>query len=121
MQNEISIDGIKVSRNDKTTHERWSSKGIYLYTIFVTIITKATDVMSDYYIYIIVFVLVLSLIVCFYYSRIITKPLLKVNEATKKIMEFQFQDKLSIKSKMKLESFPLTLISSQKEWKGISI
>ncbi|MBL3363909.1 HAMP domain-containing protein, partial [Klebsiella pneumoniae] len=62
-------------------------------------ITKVTDVMSDYYIYIIAFVLILSLVVCLYYSRIITKPLLKINEATKKIMKFQFQDKLSIKSK----------------------
>ncbi|MEH7669978.1 HAMP domain-containing sensor histidine kinase [Bacillus sp. JJ689] len=62
-------------------------------------LTKATDIMSDYYIYIIAFVLVLSLIMSFYYSRIITKPLLKINEATKKIMEFEFQDQLSIKSK----------------------
>ncbi|MCI4253116.1 HAMP domain-containing histidine kinase [Bacillus sp. CCB-MMP212] len=62
-------------------------------------LTKASDLMSDYYIYIVAFVLVLSLIVSFYYSRIITKPLLKINEATKKIMEFDFQDQLSIKSK----------------------
>ncbi|PGQ44786.1 two-component sensor histidine kinase, partial [Bacillus thuringiensis] len=44
-------------------------------------LTKAADLMSDYYIYVIAFVLVLSLIVSFYYSRIITKPLLKINEA----------------------------------------
>ncbi len=62
-------------------------------------LTKAADLMSDYYIYVIAFVLVLSLIVSFYYSRIITKPLLKINEATKKIMKFEFQDQLSIKSK----------------------
>ncbi|PFL68403.1 two-component sensor histidine kinase [Bacillus cereus] len=62
-------------------------------------LTKAADLMNDYYIYVIAFVLVLSLIVSFYYSRIITKPLLKINEATKKIMKFEFQDQISIKSK----------------------
>ncbi|HFK1792673.1 HAMP domain-containing sensor histidine kinase [Bacillus pacificus] len=99
VQNEISIDGIKYLETIKPLMKDGQVKE-FIYTLSsLQPITKATDVMSDYYIYIIVFVLVLSLIVCFYYSRIITKPLLKVNEATKKIMEFQFQDKLSIKSK----------------------
>ncbi len=74
--------------------------------------------MSDYYIYIIVFVLVLSLIVCFITRELSLKPLLKVNEATKKIMEFQFQDKLSIKSKNEIESFPLTLIQLSERMEG---
>ncbi|WP_226545943.1 HAMP domain-containing sensor histidine kinase [Bacillus thuringiensis] len=99
VQHEISINGIKYLETIKPLMKDGQVKE-FIYTLSsLQPITKATDVMSDYYIYIIVFVLVLSLIVCFYYSRIITKPLLKVNEATKKIMEFQFQDKLSIKSK----------------------
>ncbi len=99
VQNEISIDGIKYLETIKPLMKDGQVKE-FIYTLSsLQPITKATNVMSDYYIYIIVFVLVLSLIVCFYYSRIITKPLLKVKEATKKIMEFQFQDKLSIKSK----------------------
>ena len=99
VHHEISINGIKYLETIKPLMKDGQVKE-FIYTLSsLQPITKATDVMSDYYIYIIVFVLVLSLIVCFYYSRIITKPLLKVNEATKKIMEFQFQDKLSIKSK----------------------
>lgn len=99
VQNEISINGIKYLETIKPLMKDGQVKE-FIYTLSsLQPITKATDVMSDYYVYIIAFVLVLSLVVSLYYSRIITKPLLKINEATKKIMEFQFQDKLSIKSK----------------------
>ncbi|QWG64891.1 HAMP domain-containing sensor histidine kinase [Bacillus mycoides] len=99
VQNEISINGIKYLETIKPIMKEGQVKE-FIYTLSsLQPITKATDVMSDYYVYIIAFVLVLSLIVSLYYSRIITKPLLKINESTKKIMEFQFQDKLSIKSK----------------------
>ncbi|MDA2194654.1 MULTISPECIES: sensor histidine kinase [unclassified Bacillus cereus group] len=99
VQNEISIDGIKYLETIKPLMQN-GQVNEFIYTLSsLQPITKVTDVMSDYYIYIIAFVLILSLVVCLYYSRIITKPLLKINEATKKIMKFQFQDKLSIKSK----------------------
>lgn len=99
VQNEISIDGIKYLETIKPLMQN-GQVNEFIYTLSsLQPITKVTDVMSDYYIYIIAFVLILSLVVCLYYSRIITKPLLKINEATKKIMQFQFQDKLSIKSK----------------------
>lgn len=99
VQNEISINGIKYVETIKPLMQEGEVKE-FIYTLSsLQPITKATGVMSDYYVYIIAFVLVLSLIVSLYYSRIITKPLLKINEATKKIMEFQFQDKLSIQSK----------------------
>ncbi len=99
VQNEIDINGIKYLETIKPILKDGQVKE-FIYTLSsLQPITKATDLMRDYYVYIIVFVLVLSLIVCFYYSRIITKPLLKINKAMKKIMEFQFQDKLSIKSK----------------------
>lgn len=99
VQNEISINGIKYLETIKPIMEDGQVKEFIYALSSLQPITKATDVMSDYYVYIIAFVLVLSLIVSLYYSRIITKPLLKINEATKKIMEFEFQDKLSIKSK----------------------
>ncbi|CAM4251610.1 HAMP domain-containing sensor histidine kinase [Bacillus albus] len=99
VQNEISINGIKYLETIKPLMKDGQVKE-FIYTLSsLQPITKATDIMSDYYVYIIAFVLVLSLIVSLYYSRIISKPLLKINEATKKIMEFQFKDKLSIKSK----------------------
>ncbi len=89
VQNEISIDGIKYLETIKPLMQN-GQVNEFIYTLSsLQPITKVTDVMSDYYIYIIAFVLILSLVVCLYYSRIITKPLLKINEATKKIMQFQ--------------------------------
>ncbi|MFK4311071.1 two-component system sensor histidine kinase VanS [Bacillus sp. RC242] len=99
VQNEISINGIKYLETIKPILKDGQVKEFIYSLSSLQPITKATDIMSDYYVYIIAFVLVLSLIVAFYYSRIITKPLLKINEATKKIMEFEFEDQLSIKSK----------------------
>ena len=65
VQNEISIDGIKYLETIKPLMKDGQVKE-FIYTLSsLQPITKATDVMSDYYIYIIVFVLVLSLIVCF--------------------------------------------------------
>ncbi|OUB36099.1 two-component sensor histidine kinase [Bacillus thuringiensis serovar yunnanensis] len=99
VQNEISINGIKYLETIKPLMKDGQVKE-FIYTMSsLQPITKATDIMIDYYVYIIAFMLVLSLVVSLYYSRTITKPLLKIKEATKKIMEFQFQDKLSIKSK----------------------
>ncbi len=84
VQNEISIDGIKYLETIKPLMQN-GQVNEFIYTLSsLQPITKVTDVMSDYYIYIIAFVLILSLVVCLYYSRIITKPLLKINEATKK-------------------------------------
>ncbi|MED3468092.1 HAMP domain-containing sensor histidine kinase [Bacillus thuringiensis] len=99
VQKEININGIKYLETVKPILKDGQVKEMIYSLSSLQPITKATELMSDYYIYIIAFVLVLSLIVSFYYSRIITKPLLKINEATKKIMKFEFQNQLSIKSK----------------------
>ncbi|MBS9805934.1 HAMP domain-containing protein [Bacillus toyonensis] len=98
-QKEILINGIQYIETIKPIIKNGQVQEIVYTLSSLQPLTKASDLMSDYYIYIVAFVLVLSLIVSFYYSRIITKPLLKINEATKKIMEFDFQDQLSIKSK----------------------
>lgn len=98
-QKEISINGIQYIETIKPIFKNGQVQEMVYTLSSLQPLTKATDLMSDYYIFIIVFVLVLSLFVSFYYSRIITKPLLKINETTKKIMEFEFQNKLSIKSK----------------------
>lgn len=98
-QKEISINGIQYIETIKPIIKNGQVQEMVYTLSSLQPLTKATDLMSDYYIYIIVFVLVLSLFVSFYYSRIITKPLLKINKATKKIMEFEFQNKLSITSK----------------------
>lgn len=98
-QSEIEISGIRYLETIKPILKNGQVEELIYTMSSLQPITKASDLMSDYYIYIVAFVLVLSLIMSFYYSRIITKPLLKINEATKKIMEFEFQNQLSIKSK----------------------
>ncbi|HDX9707610.1 TPA: HAMP domain-containing histidine kinase [Bacillus thuringiensis] len=116
-QNEVAINGIQYIETIKPIIKNGQVQEI-LYTLSsLQPLTKATDLMSDYYIYIILFVLFVSLIVCLYYSKIITKPLLKINEATKKIMKFEFKDKLPIKFKNEIGelSSNINLLSERME------
>ena len=54
---------------------------------------------QDYYIYIIAFVVVLIFLASFYYSKQIAKPLLKINDTTKKIAHLDFTEQIPITSK----------------------
>ncbi len=117
-QSEIEINGIKYLETIKPIMKNEQVKEIIYTMSSLQPITKATDLMSDYYIYIIAFVLALSLIVSFYYSRIITKPLLKINEATKKIMGFEFEDQLSIKSKNEIGELSSNINQLSERMKG---
>ncbi|MDA1771913.1 HAMP domain-containing sensor histidine kinase [Bacillus cereus] len=117
-QSEIEINGIKYLETIKPIMKNGQVKEIIYTMSSLQPITKATDLMSDYYIYIIAFVLVLSLIVSFYYSRVITKPLLKINEATKKIMGFEFEDQLSIKSKNEIGELSSNINQLSERMKG---
>ena len=47
-------------------------------------VDEAVQMVQDYYIYIIAFVVVLIFLASFYYSKQIAKPLLKINDTTKK-------------------------------------
>lgn len=65
IQSEIEINGIKYLETIKPIMKNGQVKEIIYTMSSLQPITKATDLMSDYYIYIIAFVLVLSLIVSF--------------------------------------------------------
>jgi len=62
-------------------------------------VDEAVQMIQDYYLYLIVFVLVLILLASFYYSKGIARPLLRINQMTKKITELDFSEKLPITSK----------------------
>ncbi|MDZ5608719.1 HAMP domain-containing sensor histidine kinase [Bacillus pseudomycoides] len=62
-------------------------------------VDEAVQMVQDYYMYIIVFVLILILFASFYYSKGIAKPLLQINNATKKIANLDFSEKIPITSK----------------------
>ena len=62
-------------------------------------VDEAIQMIQDYYLYLIIFVLVLILLASFYYSKGIARPLLRINQMTKKITELDFSEKLPITSK----------------------
>ncbi|MFT9869605.1 ATP-binding protein [Bacillus mobilis] len=62
-------------------------------------VDEAVQMVQDYYIYIIAFVVVLIFLASFYYSKQIAKPLLKINDTTKKIAHLDFTEQIPITSK----------------------
>ncbi|MEW4152000.1 HAMP domain-containing sensor histidine kinase [Bacillus thuringiensis] len=62
-------------------------------------VDEAVQMVQDYYIYIIAFVVVLIFLASFYYSKQIAKPLLKINDTTKKIAQLDFTEKIPSTSK----------------------
>ncbi|GGE64181.1 HAMP domain-containing sensor histidine kinase [Priestia taiwanensis] len=98
-QREISINGIQYIESVKPVIENGEAKE-FIYTLTsIQPLTKVTDLMKDYYGYIVAGVFLLTIIMCMYYSKIITKPLLRINDVTKKIINFDFQEKIPVTSK----------------------
>ncbi|HDR7633382.1 MULTISPECIES: sensor histidine kinase [Bacillus] len=62
-------------------------------------VDEAVQMVQDYYIYIVAFVVILIFLASFYYSKQIAKPLLKINDTTKKIAHLDFTEKIPITSK----------------------
>ncbi|UNP75966.1 HAMP domain-containing histidine kinase [Bacillus nitratireducens] len=62
-------------------------------------VDEAVQMVQDYYIYIVAFVVVLIFLASFYYSKQIAKPLLKINDTTKKIAHLDFTEQIPITSK----------------------
>ncbi|NBI28955.1 sensor histidine kinase [Chengkuizengella marina] len=61
-------------------------------------VNEAIDVMKDYYIYAAFVFLILIFILSMYYSRIISKPLIKINKVATKMSNLNFTEELEIKS-----------------------
>ncbi|EOO27515.1 hypothetical protein IIU_05896 [Bacillus cereus VD133] len=62
-------------------------------------VDEAVQMIQDYYIYLVIFVLLLIGLVSFYYSKKISKPLLQINDATKKIADLDFSETIPITTK----------------------
>ncbi|MBM7679816.1 signal transduction histidine kinase [Gracilibacillus alcaliphilus] len=54
---------------------------------------------KEYYIYIVLFVVALVLLAAFYYSKGIARPLLRINDATKRMTNLDFPEKITVQSK----------------------
>ncbi|WP_340009368.1 HAMP domain-containing sensor histidine kinase [Paenibacillus sp. FSL K6-0276] len=61
-------------------------------------VDEAVQMLKDYYVYMIALVLLLIVFVSLYYSRKIARPLLQINETTKRIANLDFSKKIQIKS-----------------------
>lgn len=59
-------------------------------------VNEAMLVLKDYYVYALIIVFFVIILLSFYYSKIIVKPLIKMNRVTKKMANFDFSEKLPI-------------------------
>ncbi|MES5939321.1 MULTISPECIES: ATP-binding protein [unclassified Bacillus cereus group] len=62
-------------------------------------VDEAVQMIKDYYVYLIIFVLILIVLISFYYSKKIAKPLLQINDTTKKIAGLDFSEMIPITTK----------------------
>ncbi|MGG2111237.1 HAMP domain-containing sensor histidine kinase [Lysinibacillus pakistanensis] len=62
-------------------------------------VDEAVQMIKDYYVYLIIFVLLLIVLVSFYYSKKIAKPLLQINHTTKKIADLDFSEMIPVTTK----------------------
>ncbi|QWH86567.1 sensor histidine kinase [Bacillus mycoides] len=62
-------------------------------------VDEAVQMIQEYYVYIIMFVLLLIFLASFYYSKKIARPLLQINKTTKKIVDLDFSERVPVMSK----------------------
>ena len=62
-------------------------------------VDEAVQMIQEYYVYIIMFVLLLIFLASFYYSKKIARPLLQINKTTKKIANLDFSERVPVMSK----------------------
>ncbi|PEK08946.1 sensor histidine kinase [Bacillus toyonensis] len=62
-------------------------------------VDEAVQMIKEYYVYIIMFVLLLIFLTSFYYSKKIARPLLQINKTTKKIANLDFSERVSVVTK----------------------
>lgn len=99
LQLELNFDGVRYIQFIRPiTHNGQVSEFVFTLTSLQPL-TKAADLMKDYYFYLLLISIALTTIFCIYYSRIITKPILRINQVTKKIIEFEFGEKIPVYSK----------------------
>ncbi|MGX5469593.1 ATP-binding protein [Bacillus toyonensis] len=62
-------------------------------------VDEAVQMIQEYYVYIVMFVLLLIFLASFYYSKKIARPLLQINKTTKKIANLDFSERVPVMSK----------------------
>lgn len=62
-------------------------------------VNEAAGMIKEYYVYIIIATLFLVVLASFYYSRQITRPLLRINRTTRQMADLDFSEKIPITTK----------------------
>ncbi|MGG4343302.1 sensor histidine kinase [Paenibacillus lautus] len=62
-------------------------------------VNEAAGMIKEYYVYIIIATLLLVVLASFYYSRQITRPLLRINRTTRQMADLDFSEKIPIITK----------------------
>ncbi|SDY25126.1 HAMP domain-containing sensor histidine kinase [Thermoactinomyces sp. DSM 45892] len=62
-------------------------------------VSEAVQMLEGYYIYLIILVLLLTMLLSFYYSKRIARPLLQINKTTQKIAHLDFSEMVPVHSK----------------------
>ncbi|MED3541226.1 HAMP domain-containing sensor histidine kinase [Bacillus toyonensis] len=62
-------------------------------------VDEAVQMIKEYYVYIVLLVLVLIFLSSFYYSKKIAKPLLQINKTTKRIANLDFSERVSVETR----------------------
>ena len=74
-------------------------------------VDEAMLVLKDYYVYALIIVFFVIILLSFYYSKIIAKPLIKMNRVTKKMANFDFSEKLPISTEDEIGSLSSSINS----------
>ena len=67
-------------------------------------VNEAMLVLKDYYVYALIIVFLVIILLSFYYSKIIVKPLIKINRVTK-MANFDFSEKLPVTADDEIGAF----------------
>lgn len=62
-------------------------------------VSEAAGAMRDYYGYMIIVILLLALLASFYYSRRIARPLLRINDTTRRMARLDFSEQIPVATK----------------------
>ncbi|KMY31393.1 histidine kinase [Lysinibacillus xylanilyticus] len=89
-QNDIKYK-ILITKSDETNSYIFSMTSLQP-------VDEAVQMIEEYYIYIVVFVSLLILLVSYYYSIKIAKPLLRINRTTEKIANLDFSETIAVQS-----------------------
>lgn len=77
-----------------------SGKVAYLFAMTsLQPVNEATEMMQDYYVYIIIATLLLVLLASLYFSRRIVQPLLRMNETTQRMANLDFSESIPVTTK----------------------